>query len=91
VESDPGQAGATDELLSLLRRLAPKTATLLIESSPGGAHVYVDDEPWGTTSTEGRLKLTTLSPGQHRVRLSLDGYKDDSRDVALAAGTAFRS
>jgi hypothetical protein len=88
VETELRQAGATDELLATLRKLAPKTAILLIESSPGGAHVYVDDEPVGTTSAEGRLKLTTLGPGQHRVRLSLDGYKDDSRDVALAAGAA---
>lgn len=86
VEGELREAGATDELLATLRRLAPKTATLVIESSPGGAHVYVDDEPVGTTSAEGRLKLTTLSPAQHRVRLSLDGYKDDSKDVALAAG-----
>lgn len=86
VEGELREAGATDELLATLRRLAPKTTTLVIESSPGGAHVYVDDEPMGTTSAEGRLKLTTLSPSQHRVRLSLDGYKDDSKDVALAVG-----
>ena len=74
VETELRQVGATDDLLSLLRRLAPRTATLVIESCPGGAHVYVDDEPVGTTSSEGRLTLTMLSPGQHRVRLSLDGY-----------------
>jgi hypothetical protein len=86
VETELRQLGATDELLSTLHRLAPRTATLVIESSPGSAHVYVDDEPVGTTSSEGRLKLSTLGPGQHRVRLSLDGYRDDSQDVALAAG-----
>ena len=41
----------------------------------------------GTTSSEGRLKLTTLSPGQHRIRLSLDGYGDDSRDVVIAGAS----
>ena len=87
-ENELRQVGANDELLATLRSLAPKTATLMIRSSPGGAHVYVDDEPVGTTSAEGRLKLSTLTSGQHRVRLSLDGYRDGVKDVALAAGAA---
>jgi len=95
-ESELRKAGASDELLSTLRMLSPRVvtqqsptptaATLVIQSTPGGTHVYVDDEPLGTTSSEGRLKLSTLTAGQHRVRLSLDGYKEDSRDIALAAG-----
>ena len=64
----------------------PGTATLLIQSTPGGAHVNVDDEPVRTTSLEGQLKLSALSPGQHRVRLSLHGYNDYSKEVAIAAG-----
>jgi PEGA domain len=88
VDAQLRQAGATDELLATLRGLAPTTAILMIESTPGGTHVYIDDEPVGTTSSEGRLKLSTLSPGPHRVRLSLDGYKDSSKDVALVAGGA---
>src|SRR5208337_1505002 len=49
-------AGATDALLATLLDLAPKgkiaqpaaeVPTLLIQSNPGGAHVYVDDELLG--------------------------------------------
>lgn len=65
---------------------APSPPVLLIESTPGGASVYVDDEPIGTTSAEGRLKLSTLAPGQHRVRLSLQGHRDFEQNVELKAG-----
>jgi hypothetical protein len=67
----------------------PKSAAppvLLIEATPGGAEVYIDDEPVGTTSSAGRLKLSHLSPGAHRVRLSLAGHRDYESSVALAAG-----
>jgi hypothetical protein len=59
---------------------------LLIEAMPGGAAVYVDDEPVGTTSASGRLKLSRLSAGEHRVRLSLAGHRDYESSVTLAVG-----
>lgn len=59
---------------------------LLIEVTPGGAQTYIDDEPVGTTSPAGRLKLSSLGPGEHRVRLSLRGYRDYEQSVQLAAG-----
>jgi hypothetical protein len=59
---------------------------LLIEATPGGAQVYVDDEPVGTTSSSGHLKLSNLLPGEHGVRLSLPGHRDYETRVTLAAG-----
>jgi len=96
VESQLRDAGATEELLARLHQLAPRPATppsattgaavLLIEVTPGGAQAYIDDEPVGTTSSEGRLKLTKLAPGAHRVRLSLRGFHDYEQSVQLVAG-----
>lgn len=99
------EAGADEDLLSVLRELAPKPAAasprpaessptarasgppvLMIEVTPGNAEVYVDDEPVGTTSSEGRLKLTRLAAGQHRVRLALTGYRDFEQKVELSTG-----
>lgn len=98
------EAGATEELLRTLRRLAPRppppprqTVTtppapssgppvLLIEAIPGGAQVYIDDEPKGTTSSQGRLKLSQLAPGEHTVRLSVGGHRDYEQHVSLVAG-----
>lgn len=101
-ENELQKAGATQELLKVLRDLAPEPPTsptapepkappvplpvLLIESKPGGAQVYADDEPAGKTSPEGRLKLSTLAPGEHRLRLALDGYRDKEQRVQLVAG-----
>lgn len=82
-------AGATDELLAALREVAPKPSappTLLIESTPGGAQVFVDDELLAKTSPEGRLRIATLTPGPHRVRISLDGFRDYEQVFTLAAG-----
>ncbi len=111
-EAQLRDAGATDELIKTLRRVAPKPTpspspapqptpspnpapppsppVLLIEATPGGAQAYVDDEPVGTTSSEGRLRLSRLSPGQHAVRLSLSGHRDFEQTIELAAGQTAR-
>lgn len=67
---------------------ASAAPVLWIVSSPGNAHVYVDDEPVGTTSSEGRLKLSRLRPGDHRVRVARAGYQDFEQTVSLASGPA---
>ncbi len=99
VEKELREAGADDSLLTALREVAPKAvapastapapalATLLIDGTPG-AHVYLNDAPAGTTSPEGKLKLPNLQPGEHKVRLSLDGYKDEEANVSLTSGEA---
>lgn len=82
-------AGATDELLAALREVAPKPTavpTLMIAATPGGAQVFVDDELFARTSSEGRLKIASLTPGLHKVRISLDGYRDYEQGLTLAAG-----
>ena len=89
------RAGATEGLLKLIRDVAPKhaaptppspTPLLVIDSSPVNAQVYVDDEPVGTTGSEGMLKLSRLPPGNHKIRLSATGYADRVRNVQLSAG-----
>ena len=95
-------AGGTEELIRVLQTLAPRVPpapagtphtapatsppVLVIESSPGQSQVYIDDEPVGSTSQQGRLKLTRLAAGDHRVRISLSGYQDHEETVTLAAG-----
>jgi hypothetical protein len=65
---------------------APSPPVLLIASNPGDSQVYIDDEPVGTTSQEGRLKLTRLAAGDHRVRVSLSGYQDYEETATLNPG-----
>jgi hypothetical protein len=102
VEKEIRDAGGTDALIRVLQSLeapppAPPVTTthnppaisppvLMIESSPGQSQVYVDDEPVGTTSQQGRLKLSKLAAGEHSVRISLSGYQDHEASVTLKAG-----
>ena len=58
----------------------------MIESRPGQCQVYVDDEPVGSTSPEGRLKLTRVVAGDHRVRVTQSGYSDFEQNITLAGG-----
>ena len=96
-ESQLRGAGGTQDLLDTLRLLPhpphpPKVeepvraGPLLIQSTPGGAQVYVDDVFVGTTNTKGRLEQTNLMPGEHKVSLMLKGYLSNVRKVKLMAG-----
>lgn len=85
-ERDLRAAGATDALLEAVRQLAPKGPVLVIQSSPGNAQVFVDDELIARTSPEGRLKISTLSAGEHRVRISMEGYRDYERSLTFMPG-----
>jgi PEGA domain len=58
--------------------------TLVIQSKPG-AHVFVDGTQMGTTSAQGRLRLS-LSPGKHSLRVTLAGFADWSGSAMLVAG-----
>jgi hypothetical protein len=60
--------------------------TLSVISNPGQCQVYVDDEPVGSTSQQGRLRLTQLAAGQHSVRVSLSGYQESEQSVSLEPG-----
>ncbi|HXW15759.1 MAG TPA: PEGA domain-containing protein, partial [Terriglobia bacterium] len=95
------EIGATDELIDALRKASPPQATtpppvatgmLKVQSQPGEAQVYVNDEPKGTTSPEGGLRLSGLDPGTYRLRVALTGYKTWENSVTVTAGetvTAF--
>ena len=94
-------AGATDELIEALKKAskpeetpppAPTTGMLKVQSQPGDAQVYLDDEPKGTTSTGGELRLSGLASGAYRLRVALAGYKTWENSITVNAGetvTAF--
>ena len=60
--------------------------SLLIESDPVGATVYVDGRFAGQTP----LKLTSTPSGVHRVRLELIGYLENSQLVTVNDGKETR-
>ncbi len=102
-ERDIRAANGSDDLIQVLRGLAPRasslpartphatpspgsTTVLMIQSHPGECQVYVDDVPVGTTSLQGKLRLTRIGPGNHRVRLALAGYQDSEQAVTVTVG-----
>jgi hypothetical protein len=89
VFSPPTATGAAPSpAVSTVRPAGPARQgppALEITSAPPGAEVFVDDERVGRTDPEtGRLRLTTLRPGRHRVRLSSEGRDDLMREIDLA-------
>ena len=95
VEREIRAARGTEDLIRTLLSIspappptpqAPSPGVLMIESNPGQSQVYIDDGPVGSTSQAGRLKLSHLAAGQHRVRIALNGYQDHEETVTLSEG-----
>lgn len=96
-ENELRDAGASPDLLELIRKLAPQKPvevkpappappTLLVNAKPGEAEVYVDDERRGQTGADGLLKLGDLAAGSHKLRVSLAGFRSFEVNVELTAG-----
>jgi WD40 repeat protein len=102
VERDLRDAGATEALLQALHEIASKAAPpksqpaapastlLVVQTQPGEAQVYVDDVFSGKTSSEGVLKIPNLAPGEHHLRVTLEGYNDFEQRLEVAAGETTR-
>jgi type II secretory pathway predicted ATPase ExeA len=69
--------------------VSPAPPLLMIEGAPPGAQVFVDDQLTASTDTGGQAKISTLAPGQHRLRLTLIGYQDYEQNIDLVAGNTF--
>lgn len=64
-------------------------ASIIVFAEPPGASAYLDDEPLGVTDLRsGRLVKSGVSPGSHRLRLSLAGHQDFAQQVEVTPGAA---
>lgn len=61
--------------------LEPKSGTLVVDSTPSGASVYVDGTYRGTTPL-----TVELQPGQHTINVTLEGYKPYLATVNVPPG-----
>ncbi|MGE3467375.1 MAG: protein kinase [Pyrinomonadaceae bacterium] len=59
----------------------------LVVLAPLGAEVYVDDERKGSVGSSGRVVLTDIPAGQHVLRVSKAGERDDERVIEIRPGT----
>lgn len=58
----------------------------LVILAPVNAEVYVNDERKGIIGSSGKLILTTVPTGQHVLRVSKVGEKDDERVIEIREG-----
>jgi serine/threonine protein kinase len=64
-----------------------QVALLEIHTNPAAVvGVYVDDQQRGFTAADGRLQISGLSPGQHRLRLEVQNFVPHEDTVDLVAG-----
>lgn len=62
------------------------TATLKLSVEPGRAAVFLDDKYVGHASEFGGLHSMLISPGRHRIKVGLPGYRTFETEVNLLAG-----
>jgi hypothetical protein len=67
-------------------RAEEQAARLEVVSEPTGAQVFLDGSEMGLTPIE----LSDLEPGDHLLRLRLDGYLENSRSVLVVPDKATR-
>lgn len=58
----------------------------LVVLAPISSEVYVDDERKGSVGSSGRVVLTDIPAGQHILRVSKAGERDDERVIEIRAG-----
>lgn len=56
-------------------------APVEIHTNPPGARVYLDNVPVGETRADGSITLGGIQTGNHRIRISKDGFDDWFGDV----------
>ncbi|MDD1662676.1 MAG: PEGA domain-containing protein [Methanomicrobiales archaeon] len=59
-----------------------ETGSITAASFPNGAYVFIDDEMRGVTP----VTVAGLAPRNYTVRISMQGFADNTREVPVAAG-----
>jgi PEGA domain len=64
----------------------PRTAALHLNTYPGNAQAYVNDEFRGSSGSDGNLVISNLKPGTYGLRVTLAGHQEWKQSITLAAG-----
>ena len=84
-EKSPLAKGETieDAAAPVIRPVAP---AIVIQGTPPGTQIFVDDQLVASTNPAGQASVSTLAAGQHHVRLRVNGYRDYDQDVNVQSG-----
>ncbi len=95
LEIDPAQRPSSvavwiDELEAAASDISEKSAgrSRLVVLAPIDAEVYVNDERKGSVGSSGRVVLTDIPAGQHILRVSKTGERDDERVIEIREGAS---
>ena len=85
---EPGQVQTVQVAMHLSPRavIPDVTATLKLNVEPGRAAVFLDDKYIGHANEFGGLRSMLISPGKHRIKVGLPGYRTFETEVNLLAG-----
>lgn len=85
---EPGQVQVVQVAMHLSpRAVTPDiTAELKLNVEPRRAAVFLDDKYIGHASEFGGLHSMLISPGKHRIKVGLPGYRTFETEVNLLAG-----
>jgi len=85
---EPGQVQTVRVTMHLSpRAITPDvTATLKLNVDPGRAAVFLDDKYVGHASEFGGVHSMLISPGKHRIKVGLPGYRTFETELNLLAG-----
>ncbi|MCK5660991.1 MAG: PEGA domain-containing protein, partial [Methanosarcinales archaeon] len=62
--------------------LIQETGSIIVSSDPSGANVYLDGNYKGTSP----LTINDVAPGNYKVKLTRNGYTDETISVSVKAG-----
>jgi len=76
-------------LISTAFAQADKLRSVTIVSEPAST-VWIDDVRFGKTGKDGRLAITSISPGRHIVRVRCDGFGEVSKPLPATHSGEFQ-
>ena len=68
--------------------IRPTVPALIVRSAPPGAQIFIDDQMVAATDSTGQGSISSLAPGQHRLRVGLNGYQEYRQDITLTNQTS---
>ena len=66
--------------------IRPFVPAIVIQGTPPGTQIFVDDQLVASTNPAGQAGVSTLAAGQHHLRLRVNGYRDYDQDIDVQTG-----
>jgi GAF domain-containing protein/WD40 domain-containing protein/PEGA domain-containing protein len=67
--------------------IRPGVPAIVIQGTPPGTQIFVDDKMVASTTPTGQAGVSTLPAGRHHLRLRVNGYRDYDQEVDVETGT----